>query len=171
MSNQTSPDEPATDHSAEQGAASGGSAATAAPEGYLVGHKRPPRHSQFRPGQSGNPKGRPPGSRNLKNDLLDDLSGQIRIRPGDQHRRVSKQQALLKALVNRGLGGDVKAIVSVFGMVARLLDDTPPSETEQALEASDLAIIEASIARRLASQAASKEPSASSRDDPKKVDE
>ncbi len=126
MGNETNSDKPATDHSAEQGAASGGSAATAAPEGYPVGHKRPPRHTQFRPGQSGNPKGRPPGSRNLKNDLLDELSGQIQIRTGDQHRRVSKQQALLKALVNRGLGGDVKAIASVFGMVARLLEGRQP---------------------------------------------
>ena len=135
------------------------------PDDYAVGNKRPPRHSQFRPGQSGNPKGRPPKSRNLKTDLLDELSEQIRIRDGDRNQNISKQRALLKAGVNRGLGGDVKAIAWVFGLVARLFDDTPPSKTEQALKPSDVAIVEDFIARRVASQAAGKEPAVSSRSD------
>ncbi len=35
-------------------------------EDYRVGNKRPPRHSQFKPGVSGNPKGRRKGSVNLR---------------------------------------------------------------------------------------------------------
>jgi hypothetical protein len=161
---------PKTDHPAENGDTPVGCSASGAPDGYKVENKRPPRHSQFRPGQSGNPKGRPPKSRNLKNDLLDELSERIRIREGDRHRRVSKQQALLKALVNRGLGGDVRAIASVFGMVARLIYDTT-SEAEQALEASDTAIIEDFIARRLASQSSRKGPAASSHGDQENINE
>jgi hypothetical protein len=156
---------PKTDRPAENDAALGGHSASGAPDGYKVGNKHPPRHTQFRPGQSGNPKGRPPKSRNLKNDLLHELSEPIRIREGDRHRRVSKQLGLVKALVNRGLNGDVKAIGSVFALVARLFDDTPASQGEQVLEASDTAIIEDFIARRLASQDPTKEPAASSRND------
>ena len=33
--------------------------------GYEVGYGRPPQHTQFRPGQSGNPAGRRKGVRNL----------------------------------------------------------------------------------------------------------
>ncbi len=34
---------------------------TEAKANYKVGYKKPPKHTQFKPGQSGNPKGRPKG--------------------------------------------------------------------------------------------------------------
>ena len=34
-------------------------------EAYAVGWGKPPRHTRFKKGQSGNPKGRPPGSKNM----------------------------------------------------------------------------------------------------------
>jgi hypothetical protein len=36
-------------------------------EDYEIGYCKPPTHTQFPPGQSGNPKGRPRGSKNKKN--------------------------------------------------------------------------------------------------------
>lgn len=39
-----------------------------------IGYKKPPRHTRFRKGQSGNPKGRPKGTQNLKTDLAEELS-------------------------------------------------------------------------------------------------
>ena len=38
-----------------------------------VGYKQPPKHTQFKPGQSGNPKGRPKGTQNLATDLAEEL--------------------------------------------------------------------------------------------------
>lgn len=77
------------------------------------------------------------------------MSERIAIRQGDRRRNVSKQRALLKALVNCGLGGDVKAIAAVFAMVARLIDDVPIS---QAVDPGDSAIIDDFVTRQLAAK-------------------
>src|ERR1700742_2968486 len=54
------------------------------PKSDGVGYKRPPKHTQFRPGQSGNPKGRPKGTQNLKSDLREELGEIVRVREGDR---------------------------------------------------------------------------------------
>ncbi len=123
---------------------------SSAPSQYSVGNKRPPLHSRFKSGQSGNPRGRPPKSRNLQSDLVDELSESVFVREGKQRRRVSKQRALLKALVAEGLAGDVKAIGAVFGHVARLVNNATPSKAEGPMDAADAEIIEDFLARKVA---------------------
>ena len=49
---------------------------------YEVGYSKPPKHSRFKPGQSGNPKGRAKGTPNLKTDLSQELAERIRVREG-----------------------------------------------------------------------------------------
>ena len=66
-----------------------------------VGYGNPPVHARFKPGQSGNPKGRPKGTANLSTDLRVELSEQVDVREGSRDLRVSKQRAMLKALVAR----------------------------------------------------------------------
>ena len=46
---------------------------------YKVGYRRPPRRAQFRPGQSGNPRGRPKGSRNFASVMKKVLAKPINI--------------------------------------------------------------------------------------------
>src|SRR2546423_15574968 len=41
---------------------------------HKVGYRKPPRHTRFTKGQSGNPRGRPPGAKNLKTLLSDALN-------------------------------------------------------------------------------------------------
>ncbi len=89
---------------------------------YEVGYRKPPKRTRFQPGQSGNPRGRPKGTKNLKTDLMEELGEKIVIREGDQSRRVSKQRAVVKTLVTRTLKGDARAASLLMSMMLRLLE-------------------------------------------------
>ncbi len=89
---------------------------------YEVGYGKPPRHTRFQPGHSGNPRGRPKGTNNLKTDLLEELGEKILVREGEHSRRVSKQRAVVKSVVNRALKGDARLNAQLISMMMRLLD-------------------------------------------------
>ena len=88
-----------------------------------VGYGRPPKANQFKPGKSGNPKGRPKGSLNLVNDLAAELGEPITVREDGRTRRISKQRALIKSLLAKGIQGDVRAAAAVLALYARVNTD------------------------------------------------
>jgi hypothetical protein len=118
---------------------------------YEVGFGKPPKEHQFQKGQSGNPKGRPKGTRNLKTDLADELAECILIREGERRIKVSKQRALIKSLTAKALQGDTRAATLLLNMVWKTMEATPPETTVVDLSAEDLAILE-SFADRQASK-------------------
>ena len=85
-----------------------------------VGYGRPPKVNQFKPGKSGNPKGRPKGSLNLVTDLAAELTEQITVREDGRTRRISKQRALIKSLLAKGIQGEVRAAAAVLALYARV---------------------------------------------------
>ena len=117
---------------------------------YKIGYKRPPVHSRFKPGQSGNPKGRPKGTANLRTDLREELSETIRVREGERDLRVSKQRAMLKALVAKALKGDARAANVVLGLVSKLFDLESDTAASPPLTRDDEAVLERFLARRIA---------------------
>lgn len=74
-----------------------------------VGYKKPPADKQFKKGQSGNPKGRPKGSRNLSNILAKELNTRIPVTENGKQKQITKQEAIVKGTVNNALRGDHKA--------------------------------------------------------------
>ena len=116
---------------------------------YRVGYKRPPQPSKFKPGQSGNPKGRPKGALNLETDLTQELSEKIAIREGERSLKVSKQRALLKSMVAKGLKGDTRAAGLVLQLVAKLLEQVAPTDEQDLLSDDEAAILERFIAKRI----------------------
>lgn len=116
------------------------------PRNYEVGKGKPPKHTRFKPGQSGNPKGRPKGHNNLKTDLMAEMSQRMTVKEGDKTLRLTKQQVLIKTLSTRALNGDMKAAGTVIGLLCKAngLEDIVV-ETAQ-LTSSDQAILDAYLA-------------------------
>jgi hypothetical protein len=74
-----------------------------------VGFGKPRKHTQFRKGRSGNPKGRPCGSRNASTLLDEALKERVIVSENGRRRAVTKLEAILKQLVNRAAQGDHRA--------------------------------------------------------------
>jgi hypothetical protein len=84
-----------------------------------VGYGRPPRASQFKPGQSGNPKGRPKGSLNVATVLERTLREKLVINEGGRRREITKLEAAVKQLTNKAASGDARALRLLVGSSPR----------------------------------------------------
>ena len=114
---------------------------------YEIGWGKPPKHSQFKPGQSGNSKGRPKGTRNLKTDLQEELSEMVEVREGRKTRAVSKQRALLKRLVADALNGKGSAQKTAIDLVERWFNLDPDQTHTQDLKPEEREVLNVLLRR------------------------
>ena len=73
---------------------------------YEVGYGKPPQRTRFKQGESGNPRGRPRGSKNLAVLFERELSEQVVINENGRRKKITKQAAMVKHLVNKAVSGD-----------------------------------------------------------------
>jgi hypothetical protein len=76
---------------------------------YLVGYGRPPEEHRFKPGKSGNRKGRPKGAKNTATLLRELLDRKIEVRSGNTVRKMSVREAMLTRFAEAALKGDTKS--------------------------------------------------------------
>lgn len=126
--------------------------------GYDIGYGKAPKHSRFRPGQSGNPAGRRKGLRNLKTDVKSTLAIPIKLKEGSRTRTRSTQEAALMVLRDKALRGDVRAIVRLLELADRFNSDAAQIGPSQPLSADDQAILAAYVAEHLAATKTSTDP-------------
>jgi hypothetical protein len=86
----------------------------AQPREPKVGYGRPPVHSRFAPGVSGNPSGRAKGSQNLKTLFQKILKEEVSLREGSVTKKISKAEAVLRGLVIGAMKGDARSVVALF---------------------------------------------------------
>lgn len=105
-----------------------------------IGYGQPPKSSQFQKGMSGNPKGRPKGSKNLKCILKKELESKITIQGQGKAKKITKQEAIVKTLVNNTLKNDKYATQVLLRLITNIVSDEIDLVTPE-LYAEDMEIL------------------------------
>jgi hypothetical protein len=118
------------------------------PADYEVGFGKPPVHSQFKKGQSGNVRGRPKGKQNLVTVINRALNEKIQIVEKGRRKSITKLEAAVKQLCNKAAQGDARSIQQVMSLGDLIGMETPKDITQ--LNNDETAVM-AALLRRLPS--------------------
>lgn len=103
---------------------------------YDVGYGKPPKHTQFKPGQSGNPAGGKKPDKSLIDLFVDEGKKNIKVKQGNQQLTLSKRAALVKRVFASALEGNLKATQLIFTVLGQaqnegLTGDAPDLTEEE----------------------------------------
>jgi hypothetical protein len=115
---------------------------------YKTGRGRPPKESQFKKGQSGNPAGRPKGARGVRDILHEELMKEIAAKENGQSIRIPALSAITRTLVNQAIRGDVKVSFGLIDLSLRIDAGSTSTEEEETAALEDAAIIAAALERK-----------------------
>jgi hypothetical protein len=73
---------------------------------YLVGYRKPPKQTQFRKGQSGNPRGRPKQKVSIQMLIAKELRRHLTFNENGKRASDSKLSLMVKQVVNKAVAGD-----------------------------------------------------------------
>jgi hypothetical protein len=116
------------------------------PAPYNIGYKNPPKHSQFKPGRSGNPKGRPKGAKGLKTIVRDMMTTKVPVRTASGEKRISRIELVMQKTYELGVVKErSRALSELLRLYSAAVPDavvaddaTPPAEE---LTETDLAML------------------------------
>ncbi len=109
--------------------------------GYDVGYKKPPIHSRFPPGQSGNPKGRPKGAKGFTTLLGKAMQETVVLQKNGKPYKASKLEVAILQLANKAAQGDPKAMQFLAPFIREMEAKAEGLKKELALTEADLECI------------------------------
>jgi len=118
-------------------------------EPYRVGYGKPPRESQFKPGQSGNPNGRSKKPRSIRERFVRELERKVSVREGDRVRKVKKIDLWVRRVIADAIKGDHRASLLVRQMISANDEEIAAAVASEAIEelsAEDRAILDRHLA-------------------------
>jgi hypothetical protein len=87
---------------------------------YTIGKGKPPTETRWKPGQSGNPKGRPKDLANTKTIFKTVLSQKIALKENGKIRKIAGVEAIVRALFARAIRGDLKTARELLSIAEEL---------------------------------------------------
>ena len=96
---------------------------------YEVGYGRPPKEYQFKPGTSGNYKGRPKKKSDFRSDLAEIIEKEVPVNINGQYVTMSTRKAALQVLIAKALKGENTALKILINLLI-----SQPEEQEEILE-------------------------------------
>ena len=111
------------------------------------GHGRPPKHGQFKKGQSGNPRGRPKKVSSFKADLAAELQEKLSLTENGKERKISKQRAFCKTLVAAAIKKDIRAVNALLACM-RYFGVGAEEQTAENVDLDDLDLLETYLAQQ-----------------------
>ncbi|MCO6050511.1 DUF5681 domain-containing protein [Mesorhizobium sp. RP14(2022)] len=110
---------------------------------YAVGYGRPPEHTRFKPGQSGNSRGRPKKDATLRGAVLEELLRRRTVRIDGKEQRLTQLEIIAKQLVKQGMEGRSSALKeliklepAIFGAILGQAAPQPGTEGQTGDDAS-----------------------------------
>lgn len=114
--------------------------------GYAVGYGKPPFGSRFKPGQSGNPRGRPKGAKALNTIVRDTLTQKVVVRTANGEKRISRIEAALHKTIELAMKGNPRALAQLLKLYADAVPDAKSSTAGhqpcEDLTATDVAMLD-----------------------------
>jgi uncharacterized protein DUF5681 len=116
---------------------------------YEVGYGRPPRETQFKPGNRANPRGRHKGSKNTATMAREALERPVTVTQNGAQRKMTVRQLAYRKLADKAVMGDQKALAFLL-MLAGEYTVPESSAAEAASSETDLEIINEFLSRQKA---------------------
>lgn len=113
--------------------------------GYDVGYGKPPEHTRFKKGASGNPKGRPKGKLNVATVLNKTLNEKVTITDRGKRRTITMLEATFKQLVHKAVQGDPRAMGLLLSFSAMI--GAEPATGMQSLDTEETAVLASLVER------------------------